>query len=344
MVVKGVLFSIISVVISTFIVLLFWSSTASPITHTTSAVEARVEVLDHYLDTWDSYVEDATDITAREVLISLTSDIPAQGVGSYAFYTEEQIENNISSCLLYGAYSFNSVSSVPCFSSGVNSSLLRKLDAFVNLTRDEVGIDMNYTLASAVTISDWAPFEIMLNFTLNYTVTDDVFATWNRSQRYAVVVNVEQLPDPLFAYYGDAYMEVDAAERFLYQYPKPRDLLALGDVEMLIANYSYVENVGMGPTYLQRLRGITSDSVEAFDPDTRAGFETYVIPENTSTASGTWQNRSFAAHQVFSQTDDLLCGNQTLKISGLSYTTFRLDPARLARLNFNGTALDHTCP
>ncbi len=335
---RGIIFSLIALLISSFILLLFWSANAPRLDTDAPAVQARVTVMDHYLDSWDAFVADATRLSVRRALTYLTSNKLTTNLTLPL--SEEGVRRNLSSCLVAGTATIGGPA-YGCFG-GVNNSLSAQLDNFTELAREQLGIRTSYTLDPNITLEDWAPFELLVGFTINSTVTDPAFAAWNRTKRYDIVVSVQGLPDPLFAYYGDTWMLGPFTRRTLRQDPVPRDLVNATDVAAMLAARDYAEDLGMAPTYLQRFRGVTAESQEPFDPGNRSGIETLLVPADTLIA-GSYRNASFTAHQVFAGIADLACGNASLGIAGFPYPTFHLDPAHLARYNFNSSQLNYTC-
>lgn len=339
---RAIVFSLMTVLLSTFFILLFWSGNTPRLDTTSSAVETRVMVADQYLSSWDAYTQDAAIISTRGALLGMTqwiSNHPLAPVG-----TVTGMEGNISSCLVTGNMTLGGSPNF-CFSN-VNNSLTAKLNAYASLAQQELNINTTYQLDPNITVTDWAPFELRVSFGINYTVQDassSAFARWNRSQRYDVIVSVEGLPDPLFARYGATYMKnvpgANYTQRNITQYPVPRDqFLTLTNTSNLLANISdliaqrmYVEDRGMAPTYLERLAENLTLTNGSFDSGNSAGIETLINPSETKlSGSGFEKNTSFTDYQVFNGST-YTCGVITFGITNLSVPKFSLDTQHLAR-------------
>jgi hypothetical protein len=191
---RGVLFSMISILLSSFFIVLFWSANTARIDTTTGAVETRVTVMNHYITSLDIYVEDATRLSTRAALAAMTKRIES----SSGIDTVEQMVANISSCLATGKTTISSTAGeFNCSTSG--DSLKKRIDNFTDIGKQELGIITEYVLSSQadINVTDFAPFEINVRFWMNYTVNDS-FSRWNRTVLHTVVVSVIGLPDPLF--------------------------------------------------------------------------------------------------------------------------------------------------
>lgn len=337
---RAILFSMISVLLATFFILLFWNANAPRLERTTSAVETRVNVMDHYIGLWDSYVEDSLRFSTRGALIEIATQLEGK---SYAV-SKSQMTGNLSRCLEEGTFN-PAGSDVSCSPGGVSETFESRLNNFTRLASDELGITTTYGVSQEYTIKDWSPFEIMVSFVMNYTVGDG-FAQWNRSVRHDVVVSVVGVPDPLFARYGSTLtLGGQPWHRNITKFPVPRELLTQHNLSSMIANASYVNNRGMGPTFLERLAGKITGSL---DSDNRSGIETLMDPADIGVILlPSLSNYSHVAHQLFAH-EVFLCGNETLGINsaagGFAYPHFRLDIPHIARFNMNNvTFWNQTC-
>lgn len=337
---RAIIFSLMSVLLSSFFLLLFWSGNTAPLDTTSSGVATRVTVMDQYVSSWDAYTQDATMVSVRSALIGLTTRLQ----GNTTPLSLSQVEGNISSCLASGSANINGLSS-SCFLN-INDSLGTALNSYVSLAQQELDINTTYWLDPNITVSDWAPFELRVSFNINYSVQDSfapLYARWNRSEHYDVIVSVEGLPDPLFARYATAFMNPGGTQRNITQYAVPRDLLTPANLSSLIAAGAYVEDRGLAPTYLQRLAGNLSGP---FDPANTSGIETLLQPGATQVAPGLYANTSFTDYQVFTRmiypcAQDGVAS--TFGITGLNVPGFYLDNTHLALYNINGGEYNSSC-
>jgi hypothetical protein len=294
--------------------------------------------MDSYILLWDSYIQDATRITTRGALYGMT----AQLQGNQTPMTVTGMAQNISSCLRTGSMDLGG-GPVFCFSN-VNSSLIEKLNNFTALAFQQLNINTTYQLDSDITVSDWAPFELLVSFTVNYTVSDadqPVFAKWNRSRRFDVIVSVDGLPDPLFGRYSNSgLMKAAYTQRNITKYAIPRDLISQPNISDLVAMRAFVEDRAVAPTYLERLAGIVNGSL---DHTNSSGIESLVRPNETTIAAGIYMNVSFADHQVFAG-KRFSCFDQTIRADGAPpFDTLYLDHEHWARYNQNASVLNYTC-
>lgn len=348
---RAILFSLTSILLSSFFILLFWSASSPRLDVTSEAVEARVEVIDYFIGSWESYMEDAIRLSARESLMRLTEYV----IDDARAIPNLSVVDNITSCLLFNRTDINGSGRYgSCLPAGSRQTLGNRLDNFTALAKAQLGFETRYRISENITVEDWAPFEIVLRVELNYTI-NDTFGFWNVSKsddgttdsRLRVVVTTIGLPDPLFARYASTKIPNAALQsRNLTKFSVPRGLLTIYDMTELIDGQGYVANKGMGPTYLQRLAGNLSDP----DPLERAGIETLLYPSFTNVAP-LQANSSFTAHQIFNGTI-MRCADQTIGFddgSGLLPpgfpADFYLDTLRMLSYNMTDEAMwDLTCP
>ena len=332
---KAILFSMISVLLATFFMLLFWSANAPRLERTTSAIETRVGVMDRYVASWDGYAEDALRLSTRGALIEMTG-----------IYTDNRtpvdvsdIIGNLSECLSSGVFN-PTRSTVGCMPGGVADTYAARLNNFSSVAQNELDITTTINTVTAYQIQDWSPFELLIVFTMNYTIGDP-FASWNRSKHHDVVVSVIGLPDPLFSRYRALYTGLPG--RNITKYPVPREVLSIQNLSDMIATEAFVENRGVGPTYLERMAGIITGDLDEFNS---SGIETIIEPDLVAPFLIDPLNYSYVAHQLFAQ-EIFICGDQTLGINssmGFAYPTLRLDVPHIAWYNMNNiTFWNHTC-
>lgn len=321
---RGVLFSLLSILTSVFLILLFWNANSARLDSHLAPVATRVSVIDSYIYTLDQYADDAVRLSTRAALINLTRLLQ----NKKSEESVEQMVANLSSCLATGSTSgFEGLQGSIWCAPTLGESFIGELNNFTTIAKEELGININYTL-SAFTIEDWAPFQLHVTFVMNYTI-NDTFSFWNRSVRHDVIVSVEGLPDPLFARYGETYLISGTTKRNITKFPLERELFTPENVSDLISEQAYVANPGMAPAYLERLAGIVTPP---FDTAAKAGIETLIDPDITTITSQERLNLSDTAHQLF-HNERYRCGNQTFGILNSDYPAFHLNVAHLVRYN-----------
>jgi hypothetical protein len=338
---RGIIFSLISVLLSSFIILLFWTANAPRLDAMTDAARTRISVMDQHLTNWDAFTKDATRISTRAILDGLTSRIDPTSEP----LSLDAVKANLTRCLTEGNASYLIVGGGDSYCYGsVDGSLFAYLDDYARFVNQELGLETSYAIVEDVAVEDYAPFELRVSFGIQYLINDS-FARWNRTVYYKLVIPVEGLADPLFEKYGASWMKGPFVESNFTRFAIPRDRLNPGNVSQLIIDGAYVENVGLAPTYLERM---TLNLSLDFDPLNSSGIERLIDPFDTLLAVGRYKNKSFVAHQIFADLN-FTCGNKTIGINRSSYPTipdnFRLDVPHLGRYGFNGTAgmLNYSC-
>jgi hypothetical protein len=339
---RAILFSLMTILLGGFFILLFWNMNAPRLDTTSSAVETRVSVLNNHLAMWDAYVRDAAMMSTRGALIGITQNL----TGNMLPMQVADVAGNISSCLSTGQADLGS-GAFNCSPNGANGSLPAKLDAFARLAQEALNINTTYALSNGVSVADWAPFELRVSFDLNYTIQDmapPLFARWNRSKRYDVIVSVEGLPDPAFSRYGAQFMKPSFTRRNLTRYVVPRDLMTKVNISDMVAQREYTEDRELAPTYLERLAGLLTPP---FDQTNSSGIETLLNPGETNVNPSNYTNTSFTDQQVFMQLSQLIqfaCPNMTIRVAGPPpFDTLYLDVRHWARYNQNASQFNYTC-
>ncbi len=346
---RGIIFSLIGILISVLFLLLFWSANSAQIDTTSSSAATRVLVMNSFLTSSDSYLEDATRIAARAALTQITGIIQA----SPQDYTVPEMQSWIASCIANGSY--QSQPSL-CFADGNDLSLDTSLANLSGMVAKEMNLTATYAV-SDVSVNDSRPFQLLVSFTLNSTLTDPLFARWERTDRFDVLVDVDGLPDPLFARYGNSLMKPGYGERNITRFNVSRDKINLTELARLLISQEYIPDQGYAPSYLEQLAG--NLTVSPNDPlSLLAGYETLILPEN-AVAYGTpvQANVSYTAQQYFFEASTgqyLPCSEQTsgaAQTVGINqsayyplYTSgFRLDLPRMAQYNVNTSQMLLTC-
>lgn len=339
---RAILFSLMTILLGGFFILLFWGMNAPRLDTTSSAVETRVSVMNNHLTMWDAYIRDAAMITTRGALLGITKNLTGNTVPMQV----ADVAGNISSCLSTGQANLGG-GRFNCAPDNTNSSLPAKLDAFIALTQEALNINTTYALSDDISVTDWAPFELRVSFGVNYTVQDSappLFAKWNRSKRYDVVVSVEGLPDPAFNRYGTQFMNSPFTRRNITRYAVPRDLMSKENISDMVARREYTEDRELAPTYLERLAGIITPP---FDPASSSGIETLLRPSETKVDQSIYMNVSFTDQQVFMQLGQSIqfaCPNKTIRVKGgVPFDTLYLDVRHWARYNQNASQFNYTC-
>ncbi len=346
---RGIIFSLIGILVSVLFLLLFWSANSAQIDTTSSSAATRVLVMNSFLTSSDSYIEDATRIATRAALTQITGIIQT----SPQDYTVPRIQSWIAACIVNG--SFQSQPSF-CFADGNDLSLNTTMANLSSMVAQEMNLTATYAV-SDVSVNDSRPFQLIVSFTLNSTLTDPLFARWERTDRFDVLVDLDSLPDPLFARYGTKYMLAGSAARNITRFNVSRDKINLTELARLIVTQEYIPDQGYAPSYLEQLAGNLTVSPD--DPlSLLAGYETLLLPSETAIyGSQNQANVSYTAQQYFLEASTgqyLPCSEQTSgavqtvginsSASSILYGSgFRLDLPRMALYNVNTSQMLLTC-
>lgn len=347
---RGVLYSLLSLVMAGFLFLIFWSTVPQLVTVEAAGAASRITYLDEQLRQWDIYVDQAAKAAAREALNYLTLDHP-NFIRWNTFHTVPEVQDALAQCMREGNQTLTPPR--PCYQAS-DRSLAGRLGSYANLSRSHMNVDIDWSLGN-VTIEDFQPFLLKMQFELNATFNDTLFAFWNRTRVYTVLVTVEGLPDPLFERLRSPQELNDAADalRLIRNYPRPRSTLTISNITEILNGSYYVADKNFAPTFLQRFAGITDAS--ALDPDGIAGIETLtnVSMWNNLPASHPDEapyNLSYTGHQVFewhktgSPSFHCAIEDGTYGILGVVPNDFRMEARRLARYNVdNASDYNQTC-
>lgn len=349
---RGIIFSLITLVISAFLLLSFYAAVKRPPEFGVDAARTRVSTMDSFVRQWDAYVEDATRTATWEALYGMTADNAVLLVPVPSLLV---MQRNISGCLLTRNNTLVPFPSPPrsCYFDE-NRSLIDRLDRFVELGKDSLGIDVAYEIGNPIIVEDFAPFKLRVRLLINTTIRDAHFAKWNYTKQHDVIVGVEGLHDPMLrrVYASGSFgSNPGFFNRTIRIHPVPRAVMNRTHVQDMITNRTFAANPGLAPTYLERLAGRTFRfGPPTYDTGNAAGIESFINQSDLTGGSpggSPWQNVSYTDHQIldsYVHSEGFRCGVQVLGINNIRPAIFRLDVAHLASYGINDTdELNFTC-
>jgi len=346
---RGVIFSLMAILLAILFIALFWTMNAPRLDIASTAVSARIGVMDNFLQSSDRYVDDASIVSVRQSLAGMTARFANRQDGEPA--SVDEVGALLAACFVNGTFDDPDGGRKLCSLDGKNTSIIARLLQVSNMSHEELDINATFILED-ISVEDWHPFELRLVFNLTTVLEDELkvsYARWNVTRPHEVIIPLDGLPDPLFSRYGQEFLIAGWRDRNLSRAEIPLGSFNKTEVAQVIRAREFVANTGVGPSYLQRLAGITTiSSEEELNLSLIAGYETLIAWSNTTPAVQTnYRNLSFTDHQLFSGAK-MACENGTgtagsVGFTGFSFEKFRLDLLHAASYNLTGSIDYSTC-
>ncbi len=169
---RGAIFTVLSVLISSIVLIVFFSSMEPPADADVDKVRLRVSLTNHHVFQADNYVVNALVSSSRAAFVNLTDHM----ISTDSFLGDFNAE--FRSCVLSGEFNGGSCEDADINSrlQGIESFMLDELDVEFNITVNNVSISQS---------DSTGPWHIRLEAEFSLGV-DDRYAEWNseRSVRY----------------------------------------------------------------------------------------------------------------------------------------------------------------
>jgi len=293
---KGIIFTIISIVIAIFFTIVFSARIEKPIDYKSFLIETRVNTLSDYMSNFFDYTRDATRVSGYSAFQGLIQDIN----NTHRYYNEtDEFESNYTYCLRTG----NLTDSKIC-----PNMTNRTLPYYLNYIRDtvnkEMNIKSNYTINS-ITINqtiDAFAIELTVNITLKI---NDAYANLTDTRLVASPVPIEGLPDPLFIVNGSYNQNISE-----YKFRTEGDWNET-DLASLYYNHSYRAYIN-GISFINRIKGNFTPSIY--------GIESFVNYTNV-----TYNESHSLVDYLFWRNITSNCSNSSSEgkvVVGINITTF----------------------
>lgn len=304
---KAVVFTLIAILISVFLFLLYASEYTPKENSMLPVVKNRVRILDRFNENFVQYSSEAIDVSSFKAMKGM-----AEYAGAHGFFAN--FNSAFLECVKNGTLE-GGIDSCPGMENG---TLPYWLDQITNMSQDKLGINISYNLFS-IWVTQQVPFQMQVSVNLHYEI-EDIFAKVNRTITLNRLVNIEGLPDPLYEVWGSYNSLIKEA-------PTRDDQWNNDTLYFMVYNRTYRYHTD-APSFMTRFEG-------HLDNSSCCGIESMVNPTE---ALGAYQNKSFVDYLFWN--DTAFCGGippQIVYTVSGAYPAydpkFRLEPRHLAAYN-----------
>lgn len=312
---KGVVFTLIALLISIFLFLLYASEYTPKEDSLLPVIENRIRILDRFNENFVQYSLEAMDVSSFKAMNGMS--MYAESNGFFADFAA-----SFSECLQNGTLN-NGIDLCPDME---NNTLPYWLNQITNMSRERLGINISYNV-SGLQVKQPLPFDVEVSLSMHYEV-EDIFARINRTIVLKRLVNVNGLSDPLYAVAGTYTNPILAT-------PIRDDQWNNDTLYFMIYNRTYRHHTD-APSLINRFEGVLMNS-------SCCGIESMVHPGESI---GEYENKSFVDYWFWNSTE--FCGGippeAVYKVSYAAYDPkFRLDAQHLAAYNISSDKWISAC-
>lgn len=271
---KGVVFTIIALVISSFVLLLFFYLMELPLDHKVEVTRAKVMRTNNFLFQLEDIAKMQAVISSRQAINEIVREMHFRGD---FVYSGSSFDVEFVNCLSSGTFRVQHNRPTPC---GSEANLKEKLEVNLsNFVRDNLGVNVviNVSNISIYQLDD--PWFLIVGFDLNAFINESMYAVWNVSMRIDQEISIIGMKDPVFATLSDGPLNPFRAgsfENVSVISVDPYFVVVDGFLErpstlnVLALNGSFFQH-NLSPSFLDRLRGNFSNS--------SLGIASIVIPK-----------------------------------------------------------------
>jgi hypothetical protein len=300
---KAIIFTMIAVLMSLLFTIIFAPNYQLPYDHENDAIRLRVLTLDQFAKDFENYAEFALELKSYEVLEAL--------IERAADKKKIYFENYFESCITKNTMGVDN-----CSSTGQNVTIYNALDKIVNLSRNNLSIQLAYRV-NKVDITQENPWKLRARMNITYYITD-VYAEWERTKIITSDVSIEDLKDPIYAL-NKTYNNTFKQNKVAVTEWNITKLQAFYDSK----EYRYNPRA---PSFIDRVEyNLTGNS-------TCCGIESLV----DITQTGFKPNRTFVDYELFAN-HYYSCLTELKRINGFTPSQFTLDINRLIEFRINST-------
>jgi len=328
---KGVIFTVLAIVLAVFFTLVFSARIEKPVDYKTGVIETRISILNDYMESFFDYAREVGSITGYSALQGVIQDLntPPKGYNP-------NFETQYAYCIRTG----NLTSSKTC-PGMINKTLTHYLDNLRDVAKTNLNINSDYRINNInVTQSTGDAFSIGLIINLSVDI-DDAYANISDTRLITSIVSIEGLPDPLYLLNGTYNQTIKRTS-----INKPAGEIGgfwnHTDLQQLYYNHEY-RNYYDGISFIRRIKGDL-----AYNINDKYGIESFVNHTHPAVVARTTDNHSMVDY-LFWQDITLPCEaqgkNYIVKIVNDSIINssgkprdFQLDDHH--RLNFNISSED----
>ncbi len=322
---KGVIFTVIAIVLAVFFTTTFSARVEQPIDYKTDLVETRIRILNSYVENFFDYADGAGSIAGYSALQGIITDMGTRIPKSY----NQNFEREYINCTLTGNLANNRL--CPGM---INKTLATYLDSISALARRELNINSTYSIGpmNVTQATDAFSIELIANITLSIK---DGYANISDNRLVTSSVGIEGLPDPVYLMNG-TYTQMIKKNSL----NKKEGDWNITDLQDLYYNHAY-RNYKEGISIINRIKG-------NFTPND-FGIESLVNQSMLTYDVDYYENDSMVDYLVWLKLKPLACkGNATVvKINNsaiISPAGFQIDEEHRLSFNVSSSDTDFICP
>lgn len=312
---RGVLFSIIAIVIATFLTLVFSSRVETAPDYKMDLIEARINTLYDYTNSFYEFAGDASILSGYGALYGVAANI------SESHRYDSLFDEHFINCFLTANITKAPARACPFMN---NKSISYYLDQFAYQAKKNIKISSSYSIdPNSIRVDQLTdPFGVDLSLEISLNISD-VFVNMTSKRSIRVIIPIEKIPDPLFS--ANNYSRVIIKSRL----GKAEGSWNSTDLESLYNNQEY-EAYQSGVSFLNRYKGNFSHS--------QMGIESIMNQTNLTNYGinmNNIKNLSMVDYLFFNKTQFHCSDNELVRINSTLLSTIGLtDP--------NGLQLDET--
>ncbi|PIN81404.1 hypothetical protein COV13_01130 [Candidatus Woesearchaeota archaeon CG10_big_fil_rev_8_21_14_0_10_32_9] len=247
---KGIIFTILALLISSIVITLFFSFKEVPLDNSSQNIKIRIQQVNMYITQVEMYIKDVTKISTLSALDFAIN----QMIDQNAYYSD--FDSALQRCMISGVLPTpgNEGAVIACPDSAKLQANINEIGAFAaeNLTIQSV------VRVNNIKLTQTTPWQIIV--TVNYSIkVEDSYATWDAVKTLNQTVNIVGLNDPTYwivqpslsSYkYLNAFKQVENQGLWL-ETPSTANYVTVNKI------YFKYENA---PSFLNRVRGNMSNS------------------------------------------------------------------------------------
>ncbi|MBN2459779.1 hypothetical protein JXB28_05835 [Candidatus Woesearchaeota archaeon] len=322
---KGLVFTILAIVMTVFFTTMFSSKIETPIDSKASLIEARVSLLDSYMNDFYSYAEGAGSVTGYAAIQGIIQDMSM--TRSYKPGFEQEMAN----CTLLG-----NLTSTKLCPGMENLTLIKYLDTMKKLAEDFLNIKANYTVNNINITQGLDAFSVELLINITLEIIDD-YANLTDTRVVVSPIIITGLPDPLFMLNGTYNQSI-----LQNNLNKKEGDWNYTDLQNLYYNNTY-RNYKQGISFIRRIKGDFADMTDYYGLESIVNYTRVSYHENHSMIDYLyWRNITFPCRSPTSPFPYLVGINgDILPMNGAQY--FQLDDDHRLSFGINPGNTTRTC-
>jgi hypothetical protein len=328
---KGVIFTIMAIVIAVFFTVVFSARLEKPIDYKTDITETRIKVLNDYDKNFYDYAKGAASISGYAALQGVIIDL--NSMKRYYDLSPNEFESNYTYCIRTG----NLTDSKIC-PNMINKTLIYFLDKIQNISEDELNIQSNYAVNSINITQATSNFAIELLINLSLKI-DDFYANISDTRIVKSSVSIVGLLDPVYMLNGTYNQTINSTKPDNYGNWTPADLRDLYYAHAYRSNKDAI-------SFINRIKGNFSSNdygIESFVNLTGPGVLSRMNENSSLVDYLFWQNMSSWNNVIFKckpPNATIVEINNTAIVAPLG---FQLDEIHRVSFNISKSDTNYTC-